>query len=400
MRFFDSKIEILFFEVFMAKHYIGLVDCDCFFVSAERAYNPKLKGIAVAVLSNNDGCVISRSKEAKALGLKMGEPYFKAKHEYPQILYVRANHELYQKISNKVMNKLKSYTDEVEVCSVDEAYIELTGLKKLYKKNYIEIAKMIREEILLDLDIPVSIGVSSTKTLAKLASDKAKTSGGIFVIGNAKRNKVLRETSILDIAGVGKKVGEKMREECIFTGLDFISRPDYWIRSQFHKNGMDLKNELNGISLFSVMREHKAPTSIQQTAALKEFSKDIEVLEKDLIKHIRKAAQRARSEKARALMIEVMLRDKEFRVFTQKLKLPFATNQEMEIIPLALQVLRNMYNPYIVWRSVGIVLSHLVYGDVCQNDLFGKVEKSDERLGLALDKLEEKFGKGIIKIGK
>lgn len=384
----------------MAKHYIGLVDCDCFFVSAERAFNPVLCGKAVAVLSNNDGCVISRSKEAKALGLKMGEPYFMAKKSHPDILYVRANHELYQKISKKVMEKLKSFTDEVEVCSVDEAYIELTGLKRMYKKNYIEIAKMIRNEIWKELKIPVSIGVSSTKTLAKLASDKAKKCGGIFAIGNAKRNKVLSQTLISDVSGVGNKLGQKMREECIFSALDFVSRPDYWIRAKFHKNGMDIKNELCGVSLFRVEKEHKAPISIQQTAALKEFSSDLEVLKKDLISHIRKASQKARSENAKATVIEVMLRSKDFMVFTERVKLEYPSNQEMEIIPIALRALNKIYNPLIVWRSVGVGLLSLVYKDSFQDDFFHSTKKSDERLGKVLDDLEEKFGKGIIKIGK
>ena len=337
----------------MAKHYIGLVDCDCFFVSAERAFNPDLNGKAVAVLSNNDGCVISRSKEAKSLGLKMGEPYFIAKKSYPNILYVRANHELYQKISKRVMDKLKSFTNEVEVCSVDEAYIELTGLKRLYKKNYIEIAKMIREDILKELKIPVSIGISSTKTLAKLASDKAKKCGGIFVIGSAKRKKVLSQTPISDVSGVGGKISIKMREQCIFTALDFVSRPDYWVKATFHKHGIDIKNELNGISLFRVEKEHKAPISIQQTAALKEFSSDLDILKKDLISHIRKASQKARSEGGKPTHIEVMLRSKDFRVFTYKVKLEYPSNQELDIIPIAIDALNKIYNPLIVWRSVG-----------------------------------------------
>ena len=124
----------------MMKHYIALADCDCFFVSAERAFNPRLGGRAVAVLSNNDGCVISRSREAKALGLKMGEPYFMAKKRLPQVLYVRANHDLYRSISAKVMAKFKSFTPDVEVCSVDEAYLDLTGTKLLYRQNYIKTA--------------------------------------------------------------------------------------------------------------------------------------------------------------------------------------------------------------------------------------------------------------------
>jgi len=191
-----------------------------------------------------------------------------------------------------------------------------------------------------------------------------------------------------------------MRQECIFTALDFISRPDYWIRAEFHKHGMDLKNELNGISLFKVEKEHKAPISIQQTSALKEFSTDIEVLKNDLIGHIRKACKKARSENAKAQMIEVMLRDKGFRVITQKIKLEVATNQEIEIIPIAIKLLNQLYNPVVVWRSVGITLLNLIYDDVVQNDLFNKPKKSDDRLGKVLDNLEKKFGKDIIKIGK
>ena len=298
------------------------------------------------------------------------------------------------------MNRLKSFTDEVEVCSVDEAYMDLSSTRLLYGNNFIKTAKMIREILYKELHIPVSIGISTTKTLAKLASDKAKSSGGIFVIGNAKRNKVLSQTLISDISGIGKKLGEKMRQECIFTALDFISRPDYWIRAEFHKHGMDLKNELNGISLFKVEKEHKAPISIQQTSALKEFSTDIEVLKNDLIGHIRKACKKARSENAKAQMIEVMLRDKGFRVITQKIKLDVATNQEIEIIPIAIKLLNQLYNPVVIWRSVGITLLNLIYDDVVQNDLFNKPKKSDDRLGKVLDNLEKKFGKDIIKIGK
>lgn len=381
------------------KHYIALVDCDCFFVSAERAFNRKLEGIPVAVLSNNDGCVVSRSKEAKALGLKMGEPYFMARPRLPEILYVRANHDLYTYTSNKVMNMLKSFTPDVEVCSIDEAYMDLTGTKLLYGNNYIKTAKKIRGAIWDKLHIPVSIGLSCTKTLAKLASDKAKNNNGIYAIGNAKINNVLLHTKIEDVSGVGRKLIIKMREDCIFTALDFVSRPDHWIKAQFGAHGMDLKTELSGISLFKVEKDGKQPLSIQQTSALKEFSTDIDVLKSDLCKHIHSACKKARKDEAKALTIEVMLRTKDFQVFTERYKLDFATNQETEIIPPALQLLNKMYSPFRIWRSVGITLCNLVYGNNEQMNLFSDTKKSDERLGKALDELESKFGKNIIHLG-
>mgnify|MGYP000198098164 FL=1 len=381
------------------KHYIALADCDCFFVSAERAFNPRLGGRAVAVLSNNDGCVISRSREAKALGLKMGEPYFMAKKRLPQVLYVRANHDLYRSISAKVMAKFKSFTPDVEVCSVDEAYLDLTGTKLLYRQNYIKTAQMIRQAVWDELHIPVSIGLSTTKTLAKLASDKAKNAGGVFAIGSAERNKILAQTLIADVSGVGRKLLLKMREECIFTALDFVMRPDYWVKARFGTHGADLKAELSGIPLFKVEPDDKAPLSIQQTSALREFSSDIAVLKTDLCRHIHTACRKARSEGAKAAAIEVMLRTKDFKVVTARAKLDFASNQETEITPPALRLLTQLFTPAVVWRSTGITLTGLVYGEREQLDLFQPAKKSDDRLGSILDELEEKFGKNIVHLG-
>ena len=381
------------------KHYIALADCDCFFVSAERAFNPRLDGRAVAVLSNNDGCVISRSREAKALGLKMGEPYFMAKKRLPQVLYVRANHDLYRSISAKVMAKFKSFTPDVEVCSVDEAYLDLTGTKLLYRQNYIKTAQMIRQAVWDELHIPVSIGLSTTKTLAKLASDKAKNAGGVFAIGSAERNKILAQTLIADVSGVGRKLLLKMREECIFTALDFVMRPDYWVKARFGTHGADLKAELSGIPLFKVEPDDKAPLSIQQTSALREFSSDIAVLKTDLCRHIHTACRKARSEGAKAAAIEVMPRTKDFKVVTARAKLDFASNQETEITPPALRLLTQLFTPAVVWRSTGITLTGLVYGEREQLDLFQLAKKSDDRLGSILDELEEKFGKNIVHLG-
>lgn len=381
------------------KHYLALADCDCFFVSAERAFNRRLDGIPVAVLSNNDGCVISRSPEAKALGLKMGEPYFMARPRLPEILYVRANHDLYAATSEKVMTMLKSFTPDVEVCSVDEAYLDLTGTKRLYKQNYIKTAYMIRAAIWNQLHIPVSIGLSTTKTLAKLASDMAKSSGGVAAIGAAERQRILAATKIEDVSGIGRKLILKMRENCIFTALDFIMRPDHWIKAQFGSHGTDLKAELSGFSLFKLTPEGKAPLSIQQTAALKEFSRHTEILKSALAGHVHSACRKARREGAKATLIEVMMRTKEFRVFTARVKLPFASNQETEIFPLACQLLEKLYSPAYMWRSVGITLSGLQYGCSEQQDLFSPLQTSDDRLGKALDELEQKFGKNIVHTG-
>ena len=174
--------------------YIALVDCDSFFVSCEQKRNPELKGKPVCVLSNNDGCVISRSKEAKLAGVKMGEPYFMAKKDHPKCIYITAEHDYYSQVSKQVINILKDFSPYVQVYSIDEAFVDFTGLTKLYRRNYYNLAKLLREKILKEADIPVSIGVSSTKTLSKLASDKAKkVPAGIYLIGKRKLKKELQQ---------------------------------------------------------------------------------------------------------------------------------------------------------------------------------------------------------------
>ena len=191
---------------------IALVDCDSFFVSCEQKRNPDLKGKAVCVLSNNDGCVISRSKEAKKIGVKMGEPYFMAKNDHSKAIYITADHDYYKEVSHQVMSILKDFSPYVQIYSIDEAFIDLTGLTRLYKKNYYKLAKFLRQRILTEVDIPVSIGVSSTKTLSKLASDKAKNKpGGLYLIGKRKISKELTNTQIEEIWGIGNSKNEKER---------------------------------------------------------------------------------------------------------------------------------------------------------------------------------------------
>ena len=177
--------------------YIALIDCDSFFVSCERKLNPELKGLPVSVVSGERGCVISRSREAKALGVPMGIPLFQSVEKYPECIYISANHYAYTKISKMVMDILKASSPLVEVYSIDEAFVDFTGLSKLYKKNYYKLAYDLQQKILNEVDIPVSIGVSRTKTLAKLASDKAKnTSTHIALVGKNGIQSMLKHTDI------------------------------------------------------------------------------------------------------------------------------------------------------------------------------------------------------------
>ena len=191
----------------MNQKIIALIDCDSFFVSCERVDNPSLQDKPVCVMTSdgNKGIIISRSKEAKALGIKMGEPFFQIRNAHSNVVFLPVRHNRYDEISKQVMDVIKTFSPDVEEVSIDEAYIDLTGLNKVYKTTYTNLIKTIRQTILEKTKIPVSIGLSSSKTLAKFASDKAKKNNGIFVIRPDKILNIIGNENIEDICGIGQQ---------------------------------------------------------------------------------------------------------------------------------------------------------------------------------------------------
>jgi len=402
----DKELEILQIaidNIDMAKNIIALVDCDSFFVSCEQKVNPELKGKPVCVLSGHGQCVISRSREAKALGIPMGIPTFKLTKEMKKATLITASHDLYSEISDEVMGVLKSISPKVEVYSIDEAFVDLTGLSRLYKKNYYELAKMIRAEILEKVDIPVSIGVSSSKTLAKLASDKAKNiEGGIFMVGARKINPVLKRTSIDEIWGIGRHLSVRCRQNAILTAYELVQRKDEWLDKQFGIRGLEMKHELLGEMVSPVDDTFKPPKSIQKTSAFGIFTSDIEFIKNQLNYHIHSACKKLRKLHLKCRVIGVMLRTKvDFKVYFDKIKIPHSTCYEWEISDIAFKLLEKIYNPNIIYRSSGIILEDFMSADEEQMFLFDNRENSQksERLAKCIDKLESKFGKNIIQTG-
>lgn len=217
----------------MKEHIIALVDCDSFFVSCEQAVEPSLRGQPVCVVTGDNGCVVSRSREAKKAGVKMGMPMFMARREFPSVIYKTARHELYCRYSRRVMACLREIVPDVEEVSVDEAYADLTSLDRVYRTDYTSLAARIRETIRRTADIPVSIGLGPSKLLAKLASDKAKNTGGIFRIFPDSIENVLRETDIDDVSGIGRSHSKLMAYNGVFTAWDFVCRPDQLIRNRW-----------------------------------------------------------------------------------------------------------------------------------------------------------------------
>ena len=399
---FDEILKKVEDIAMVHKNIIALVDCDSFFVSCEQKINPELKGKPVCVMSGRGQCVISRSKEAKRLGIRMAMPYFQMEGQMKKATFINANHDLYSQISAQVMSVLKQFSPKVEVYSIDEAFVDLTGLERLYKKNYWEIGQMIREEILKQLDIPVSIGVSSSKSLAKLASDKAKISGeGVFLVETRKILPLLQKTGIDEIWGIGKNLSILLRKNGILTAYELVCQDDVWLNKQIGINGLEMKHELLGEMVSPVSNEEKLPKSIQKTSALAKFSSDKNYLKNSLNYHIHRACVKLRKINAKCKGVSIFLRTKDFKIFCEKKLLNASTDFELEISDIVFALLDKIYNPNIIYRSTGVILDTFVNNDEAQMSLFTDIEidNKKEKLSKCFDRLEARFGKDIIQTG-
>ena len=381
---------------------IALVDCDSFFVSCEQKRKPELKNKPVCVLSNPQGCVISRSKEAKQMGVRMGEPYFMAEKEHRQAIYPVADHEYYAHVSHQVMSVLQEFSPYVQIYSIDEAFVDLTGLKRLYKKNYYELGQMLRQKILDEVDIPVSIGISSSKTLAKLASDKAKNEDShIYIINTNNIAKELKDTKIEEIWGIGRRLTERMKKNGIITPLELVNKSDEWLDKQIGIHGIEMRHELLGEMTSPVTNETSTPKSIQNTRAFGIFTSDFNFIKNELNMHIHTSCRRLRSYDTKCLQIGVMLRTKDFRVFYTKQDLKTPTDFELDISKVAIELLKEIYNPNVLYRATGVVLEKIGEQGNEQLSLYTDTEQSEKhsKLTQCFDKLEKKLGKNIVKIG-
>ena len=213
------------------KNQVALIDCNSFYVSCERLFNPKINNKPVVVLSNNDGCVISRSTEAKKIGIKMGEPYFKVKEliNEKNVYIFSSNYALYGDISRRVMKTLKSFSDKIEIYSIDEAFIDLSHIKEKELKNY---GKEIRERILKWTGIPTSVGISNTKTLSKIANHVAKKNktGVIYLKENI--DEILKNFHVSDIWGVGKQLSKLYTKNGIDTAYKLKNISNTWVKKR------------------------------------------------------------------------------------------------------------------------------------------------------------------------
>lgn len=380
---------------------IALVDCDSFFVSCEQLMDPKLLGKPVCVMSNNDGCVVARSKEAKALGVKMAMPVFQARKLYPQVIYISSNLGLYGEISARLMRFLTGFSPVVEVYSIDEAFIDLTGLRKFYRKPFVEIIADIRQSVKDEVGIPVSIGISSTKTLAKLATERAKKNEGIYRIGFRAVNDELKKTDLIDIWGMGSNTVALLNKYGIYNAYSFTLQDDVWIKKVLGKKGLELKLELTGTSISPVSNREVLPKSIQKTSSFSKFTSDENYIKRSLYYHAHSACKKLRRLGMKTSTIGIMLRTKDFYIVFNKHVLGSASDFEFDIYKAIDKLFYQTYMSGVVYRSSGVILENLCSVNKNQLSLFDSQEQlvKNQKLSQAWDKLEDKYGRNVIRTG-
>ena len=362
--------------------------------------NPSLKGKSVCVLSNNDGCVVSRSYEAKKIGVPMGIPYFMAKRQFKDTVFLSANFTLYHELSTRLMQMLYNYSDKVDVYSIDEAFLDGTEIDSFFNLPLSEVAKKIKNDIESELGVSVSVGVSSSKMLAKLATHKAKMGLGTYVIEKNKIKSELEKVKVEELWGVGKNISRALKSYGIFYANQILEKDDFFYRTVFGKKGVELKYELSGVSVIPLTGIAQKPKSIQKTRAFPSFSDDKSYIRTEIMMHLHNVCKKLRHYNLKTSVISVMLRTKDFRVIYMDEKLDFYTNSELLLAKTSEKLFNLIFSENVIYRSSGVMVFNLSDTTDYQLNFFeDKHAKKCERISRVLDKIEDKYGAGVLSQG-
>jgi DNA polymerase V len=387
----------------------ALIDCNNFFVSCERLFRPDLIGKPVVVLSSNDGCAVSRSSEAKDLGIPMGAPAFKFRQLFQQhqVTCFSANFELYGDISRRIIQLLTSVTPRIEVYSVDESFLDLSQLNI---PDYTTWAKMVRQNVLDWVGIPVSIGIAPTKTLAKLATARAKQTpelGSVLHLtpqgGDLSHH--LAQVPVKDIWGVGWRLSPRLRAEGISNAEALHTMRPQHAQQLMGIHGRQMVAELNGVSCYPMDLEGRLRKSISVTRTFGHDTKDFAQLEAALTTFTTQAAFRLRTSRQlttkAALFLTTSRHKPGYRHWSREVVFPVPTADTAHILQSLIKELHGLYNPLIEYHRAGVLLYDFLPGSYLQTDLLGLVdlafhERSVQRMR-AIDVINERFGKRSIR---
>lgn len=386
---------------------LALVDCNNFYVSCERVFRPDLAKVPVVVLSNNDGCVVSRSSEAKALGIRMGQPWFecKALAEAHGILAMSSNYALYADLSNRVMRILSDFSPRHEVYSIDECFVDLTGTPKLREVSY-----AMRERVTRWTGIPVCVGIGPTKTLAKLANHVAKKhprSRGVFNFNALSADQKIRLLQCIpaeEVWGVGRKLSQKLALHGVHTVQDLREAHVPTLRAEFGVVMEKIQRELQEVPCIELQEIQPDRQQIISSRSFGRMVTELPVLQDAISTFAANACAKLRAQRSHAAVIQVFLQTNRFRkdlpqyMPSLAVPLPYPTNDSLEVNRWASYLCERMFKPEYQYKKAGIMLSEIDPVTRRQGDLLEPETTSNARLMQALDTLNQRYGRGTVKV--
>ena len=387
----------------------ALVDCNNFYVSCERVFQPQYNGKPVVVLSNNDGCIISRSYEAKEIGIPMGAPEFKVRDAIKQhnIKVFSSNYALYGDLSQRVMKILEKFCPSVEVYSIDEAFLNFDGMNI---SDYHQYGLDVQKKLMKWLSIPTGIGFAPTKALAKLANRIAKKfperTNGVYVIDTEdKRIKALKWTKIEDVWGIGYRLTKKMQSQQILTAYDFtLPQNEAFIKKEMGVVGLRLKYELEGKSVLSL----EEPKTKKNIAITRSFEKDItsySELKERVSTFASVCAEKLRKQNSCCYGVVLFLKKDKFKAngeqynFYKMAMLPFPSNTSFSISNLALKMLSELYKEGDSYKKAGVIVTEIIPSNQRQFHLFDDENPKFQKIMEVIDKQHAKIGERKIRLG-
>lgn len=384
---------------------IALADCNNFYASCERVFNPKLKDKPVVVLSNNDGCIIARSNESKVLGIKMGEPAFKIREiiERNDVHVFSTNFALYGDMSSRVMSILGAMSPETEIYSIDEAFMDFKGVQ-----NAEQFAIYMRETVNKSTGIPISIGIAPTKTLSKVANHIAKKQSPTGVCLLEARSQILDALAALPASklwGVGRKSAQKLHMYGVKSAYDFMTLNERWVKKNMSITGVRIQRELKGEVCFSIDTHPDRKKSICTSRSFASKLSDIDSIRESVVSHASRCAEKLRSEGSCAGHVSVVLqtdpysKSQEYYGGYKSINLEVPSNDTIELIKASVNLLESIYIDNLVYKKAGVIVGDIVSTDSVQLNLFSR-DYARDRINLcrSVDFINRTIGRDKVQI--
>jgi DNA polymerase V len=384
---------------------IALLDCNSFYVSCERLFNPKIRKKPVVVLSNNDGCIISRSNEAKTLGIKMGEPYFKARNIIVKnnVQVFSSNYSLYGDISRRVMRTLKRFNSEIEVYSIDEAFLDLSN----FSDDEVEdVGKEVRSVVLQWTGIPTSIGIAKTKTLSKIANHIAKKekSGVVSLIGIEDIDSILEKVKIEDVWGVGRQLTKFYIKNDIYNAKQLKNISNAWIKKSSSVLSSRTAMELRGIPCIDLEIQDSKRKSCVVSRSLGKKVEIFQELKESVTNYCLNASEKIRSESLIAKSITVFLKTSPFQnrgIYysnSKTIDFPIATDNSIEIVKAAINGLKDIFKRGYKYQKTGVILSGLSNSENKNNLFSSSKDEKIKSLMRSIDSTNCRYGRSALSL--